>query len=396
MYSSEYKENIQSITVKNIQEARKILYEKYGKNYKIENQRPDLIGGFLGFGQKEVLIVEYSVKSEEDSFVQNRDELLKKTANISPERLILDSKVLNLDSKMDEILKKLDNNSNSSVDKHNSIVKIEELLDKNEFSLKYINYITDKIRKTFPLDELDDFNSVQRTVVDWIGESITVAPERVFRAPYVGIIVGPTGVGKTTTLVKLAVQYLLQNKGKKLNVCFITIDSMRVGAFEQLARFGDLLNITVKKAEKVGDVQLIYEDVKDSVDAIYIDTSGYSPYDSTHLGSMKAMLNVPGMNPDVYLAVSASTKARDIENIMRNYEPFGYKSVIITKCDESEQYGNVISVLFDCHKTVSYITDGQHIARGNCIRKANVVDFLIHLEDFQIDRIHIEDKFGEK
>ena len=105
-------------------------------------------------------------------------------------------------------------------------------------------------------------------------------------------------------------------------------------------------------------------------------------------------INAEGMNPDVYLAVCASTKARDIENIMRNYEPFGYKSVIITKCDESEQYGNIISVLFDSHKSVSYITNGQQIAQGKCIKRAEVVDFLVRLEDFQVDRIHIEDKFG--
>ena len=290
----------------------------------------------------------------------------------------------------------MNDSSNASSETHKSISRIEELLDRNEFSLKYINYIKDKIKKSFSLEELEDFDIVQRKVVDWIGESINIAQEQVFRKPYVGIIVGPTGVGKTTTLVKLAVQYILKNKeqGRKVDICFITIDSMRVGAFEQLARFGDLLNITVKKAEKAEDVKFIYEEVKSAVDAIFIDTSGYSPNDAEHLGAMKMTLSVQGMNPDVYLAVCASTKARDIENIMRNYEPFGYKSVIITKCDESEQYGNIISVLFDSHKSVSYITNGQQIAQGKCIKRAEVVDFLVRLEDFQVDRIHIEDKFG--
>ena len=77
---------------------------------------------------------------------------------------------------------------------------------------------------------------------------------------------------------------------------------------------------------------------------------------------------------------------------MQNYEPFGYKSVIVTKCDESNQYGNVISVLSERHKSISYITNGQKAS--GCIEKANPVSFLIRLEDFEIDRIHIEDKFG--
>lgn len=387
---------LQSITVKNIQEARSVLYGKFGHTYNIIKTKPVLKGGFLGFCQKEYLTVYYQVQSEEDTFAKNREEILKKTPTSTLESVLIKSELDQLDSKMNELLQKMNDSSNTSSETHKSISRIEELLDRNEFSLKYINYIKDKIKKSFSLEELEDFDIVQRKVVDWIGESINVAPEQVFRKPYVGIIVGPTGVGKTTTLVKLAVQYILKNKeqGRKVDICFITIDSMRVGAFEQLARFGDLLNITVKKAEKAEDVKFIYEEVKSAVDAIFIDTSGYSPNDAEHLGAMKMTLSVQGMNPDVYLAVCASTKARDIENIMRNYEPFGYKSVIITKCDESEQYGNIISVLFDSHKSVSYITNGQQIAQGKCIKRAEVVDFLVRLEDFQVDRIHIEDKFG--
>lgn len=387
---------LQSITVKNIQEARSVLYGKFGHTYNIIKTKPVLKGGFLGFCQKEYLTVYYQVQSEEDTFAKNREEILKKTPTSTLESVLIKSELDQLDSKMNELLQKMNDSSNASSETHKSISRIEELLDRNEFSLKYINYIKDKIKKSFSLEELEDFDIVQRKVVDWIGESINIAQEQVFRKPYVGIIVGPTGVGKTTTLVKLAVQYILKNKeqGRKVDICFITIDSMRVGAFEQLARFGDLLNITVKKAEKAEDVKFIYEEVKSAVDAIFIDTSGYSPNDAEHLGAMKMTLSVQGMNPDVYLAVCASTKARDIENIMRNYEPFGYKSVIITKCDESEQYGNIISVLFDSHKSVSYITNGQQIAQGKCIKRVEVVDFLVRLEDFQVDRIHIEDKFG--
>lgn len=387
---------LQLITVKNLQEARVALYEKFGHSYNIVKTKRSLKGGFFGLGQKEYLDVYYQVQSEEDTFAKNREEILKKTPTSTLESVLIKSELDQLDSKMNELLQKMNDSSNASSETHKSISRIEELLDRNEFSLKYINYIKDKIKKSFSLEELEDFDIVQRKVVDWIGESINIAQEQVFRKPYVGIIVGPTGVGKTTTLVKLAVQYILKNKeqGRKVDICFITIDSMRVGAFEQLARFGDLLNITVKKAEKAEDVKFIYEEVKSAVDAIFIDTSGYSPNDAEHLGAMKMTLSVQGMNPDVYLAVCASTKARDIENIMRNYEPFGYKSVIITKCDESEQYGNIISVLFDSHKSVSYITNGQQIAQGKCIKRAEVVDFLVRLEDFQVDRIHIEDKFG--
>lgn len=395
----------QTIIVNNMAEARKKLYEQYGQDYNIKYTRQILSPGFLGFGQKSKLQVTYEVKKREssydvktsvyDSFNKNKEELIKKTTNTTIENLLLNAK---LEDKLNDISNKIEKISANSAEKPASIQKIEEMLAKNEFSIKYINYITDKIKKSFPLDQLEDFSLVQEKVVDWIGESILIAEKKVYRKPYVAIIVGPTGIGKTTTLVKLAVNYMVENRnnGTRPKICFITIDSMKVGAFEQVKKFGDLLDIDVKKAEKAEDVKFIYEEAKDYVDAIFIDTSGYSPNDASHLGSMKMTLNVPGINPDVFLAISASTKSRDIENIMQNYEPFGYKSVIITKCDESDQLGNVLSVLFDKHKKVSYITMGQQLAGSKHIKYASVIDFLIRLEDFEIDREHIEAKFGDK
>ena len=140
-------------------------------------------------------------------------------------------------------------------------------------------------------------------------------------------------------------------------------------------------------------MESVFESLKDSVDAIYIDTSGFSPNDATHIGAMKETLSIPGMNAEVYLAMTASTKASDLINIMQNYEPFGYSSVIITKCDESAHYGNLISVMHEKNKSVSYITDGQKAARN--INRAGIVEALIRLEGFEIDRAHIDEKFGE-
>jgi flagellar biosynthesis protein FlhF len=210
-------------------------------------------------------------------------------------------------------------------------------------------------------------------------------------------VMSSPGAGKTTTLVKLAAQfvksYAQSHDGNRPEICFITTDSMRVGAMEQLERWGKHMGSRVYKAERAEDLKTLYDENRASMDAIFIDTSGFSPNDATHIAQMKLLLEVPGMNPDIYLAFTAGTKSRDLQNIMQNYEPFGYKSVIVTKCDESEQFGNVISVLYDKHKSISYITHGQVASRD--ISKASVIDFLIRLENFKVDRIHIEDKFGD-
>lgn len=256
--------------------------------------------------------------------------------------------------------------------------------------------IEDKIRTTFSLEELNDFKLVERYVIDWIAESIEIKQQKYFRPPHVFIIVGPTGVGKTTTIEKLASNTIIdakRNDKPRPSLCIITIDIMKAGALEQLKRVGEILGEEIKKAECAEDVKQLYEENKDHVDFMFIDTSGYSPNDSQHIADMKRILDVK-MNADVYLSVSATTKTSDLINIFRNYEPFAYESVILTKADETNQFGNIISVLWEKHKSISYITDGQGIPRD--IHKADVIDIIKRLNGFDVDRIHLEDKFGEK
>ena len=398
-----------SIEGDTLEECRNKLYELWGKNYTIENRESRFKRcGFLGLKQKEVQVVYYTVnqrkpydsdysydkESEEVQLEKNRRAILEKQNN-----LLIASHMNQVSTKLDEMTKQIEElskkNLNAGNDQHETIKRIEELLEQNEFTMSYIKMIEEKIRNQFSLEDLEDFKLVERYVIDWIGESIQIAQPRTFRPPHVFIIVGPTGVGKTTTIAKLASNAILdarKNGQPRPEICLLTIDTMRVGAQEQLTKFGDILDKAVLKAESADDVRQIYEEYKDHVDYIFIDTSGYSPNDSMHISQMKNMLDV-NMNPDIYLSVSATTKASDLQNIFRNYEPFGYESVIITKCDETKQYGNVISVLWDKHKSISYICDGQGVPRN--IRRADVIDFLKNLSGFDVDRVHIEDKFGE-
>lgn len=405
----------QKITGSTYEECKEKLFNLYGKNFRILNKVTDFRpAGIFHLKKKPVTIVTYTVNhqksysvdeprmsfqssySEEEQMAKNREAILQNQNNI-----ILGSQIKEMSKTIqdlrNDLSQQIKNVAISAQEKHESIKKIEEMLEQNEFSFSYINMIEEKIRNDFSLDQLDNFDLVERRVIDWIGESITIAKEMTFRPPHVFIIVGPTGVGKTTTLVKLAAQFVksfaLSHEGQRPEICFITTDTMRVGAMEQLERWGTHIGSRVYKAERAEDLKTLYDDNRANMDAIFIDTSGFSPNDATHIAQMKMLLEVPGMNPDIYLALTAGTKARDLQNIMQNYEPFGYKSVIVTKCDESEQFGNVISVMYEKHKAISYITHGQVASRD--ITKANVVDFLIRLENFKVDRIHIEDKFGD-
>ena len=387
---------LQYIDGDTLEECQKKLFDLYGRNYHTENRQTIMKPcGFLGLRTKAIQRIWYTVQDKPDieppDLEKNRQAILASNA----------AKVLTtLANKVDEMSTKL-NSMNSNIasttnELHPTIKQIEDILEQNEFTLSYIRMIEDKIRGQFSLDELDDFNLVERYVVDWIGESIKIAPEKVFRPPHVVVVIGPTGVGKTTTISKLAastIKYAKTNKLKEPQLCIFTIDSMRVGAYEQLNRVAEIIHAPIRKAETTEDVQEIYDEYREHVDYIFVDTGGYSPNDSTHIAMMKDVLDVK-MNPDVYICVTASTKASDLQSIFSNYEPLNYNSVIITKCDETKVFGNIISVLWDRHKSISYITDGQNLAQN--IRKANIAQILMNLNGFNIDREHIENKFGEK
>lgn len=407
MLADQKKQELLYLTADTIDDCREQLGKLYGTDYEIMDRKNTTQNyGPFGLFQKPGVKVTYVVNrrsekkydglSDEETQRLIRDEILARATGGKTKTEIQISEISNKVNEIAAAMQKIPRSSGE--ERIESIDRIEEMLDDNEFTRDFINGITARLKKEFSLDDLNDFHKVERQVVDWIGESIEIAKPKTHRPPRVIVIVGPTGVGKTTTIGKLAAQNVIIRKKSPdmppLRITMITIDKTRIGAEKQLQTFGEVLDLPVQKAENAEDLKSIFESIKGDYDVIYIDTSGYSPNDSENIARLKSTLSVDGLHPDVYLAVTASTKARDLKNIMQNYEPFGYSSVIVTKCDETTRLGNIISVLNEKRKSISYWTDGQVISRN--IQRAGVVDFLIRLAGFTVDRIHIEEKFGEK
>lgn len=409
MLSESKSGEILTLTADTLDDCREQLAKMYGSAYDIVEhkslvQKYGPFGMFSKPGVKVNYVVNRHAGIEKVSVYESEEE----TQRLARERLLRqmtggktasEIQISEISAKVNEIAAAMQKLPRSSGEERiESIDRIEELLEDNEFTKDYIANICARLKREFSLDDLKNFSKVERQVIDWIGESIEIAKSKAHRPPRVIVIVGPTGVGKTTTIGKLAAQNVIIRKKSPdlppLAITMITIDKTRIGAENQLRTFGEVLDLQVQKAEDAEDLKKIFDAVKADNDVIYIDTSGYSPNDSENIGRLKSALNVDGLRPDVYLAVTASTKARDLENIMQNYEPFGYSSVIVTKCDETTRFGNIISVLNEKRKAISYWTDGQVISRN--IQRAGVVDFLIRLVGFNVDRIHIEEKFGEE
>ncbi|MCQ2596266.1 MAG: hypothetical protein MJ181_00330 [Treponema sp.] len=416
-------EGVKKIVKNSLDDCKRALFEMYGYDYSIVRHFEVKKDHFLGLWSKPKMCVMYQVKprstlaapsynevsgdkdyllrlatkqyaeEEDDRLQKNREAILNQnTSTLVTAQM---QQMSQMQAALEQVQETLNRQAfSASSEKHETIARIEELLADNEFSYSYINMISDKIRKTFSLEQLSDFELIEKCVVDWIGETIEVDKGHHVRPPHITIIVGPTGVGKTTTLVKLVAAQVIayKNSGRKYEARLITTDYSRVGALDQLKHFGEIFHIEVNKAENVDDLKKLLDSYRLHSDGIFIDTGGYSPNDSVHIGKLKDCVSVPGVTPDIYLAFDAKTKCSDLKNIMNNYEPFAYNSVIVTKCDESKLYGNIISSLYEKHKKIAYITDGQNAARN--LEKADPVYFLERLKGFNLDMDHIREHFN--
>jgi len=278
-------------------------------------------------------------------------------------------------------------------EEHSAFAKAQELLRQNDFSHSYIDGMCERLRKELPLDALDDFDIVQDKLLEWIGQSINIYKEdKLQRKPAIMVLVGPTGVGKTTTISKLAAIFGIgTSEIPAVDVRMITIDAFRIGAKAQLESLGNIMQIPVSCVDNKADLKKEIALYSEGTDLFLIDTIGKSPKDLAKLGEMKEILEGCGKGAQVHLVIGAGTKSSDIDDILRQFEPFNYRSVLLTKMDETDRIGNVISALAERRKPVSYITDGQKIP--NDIRKASVVRFLINLDGFKVDREKIEKLF---
>jgi flagellar biosynthetic protein FlhF len=175
--------------------------------------------------------------------------------------------------------------------------------------------------------------------------------------PAVVALVGPTGVGKTTTLAKLAAQYQLRKKKTVL----ITIDDYRIGAIEQLQTYASILNVSMEAAHEPEELE---EQIARhaSADLILIDTPGRSQLDAPRIRSIEAFLNA-ARPTETHLLINMTTRNQDINSVIDRFGTLGVDRLIFTKLDESTGYGPILNVSVRTKKPISYLTTGQDVAK---------------------------------
>lgn len=169
-------------------------------------------------------------------------------------------------------------------------------------------------------------------------------------------LIGPTGVGKTTTIAKLASIFSVLDEKK---VALITIDTFRIAAVEQLKTYADIISIPMEVAHTPRELGLLLEKHEDK-EIVLIDTAGRSPYNKLEIAKTKGFLDAcPGI--EVYLVLSAATNQKDMAETLKGYSQFPITNIIFTKLDETKSFGSVLNIINKYKRGVAYITTGQNV-----------------------------------
>jgi flagellar biosynthesis protein FlhF len=228
-------------------------------------------------------------------------------------------------------------------------------LSQSGISTKLVKTILDTL-ETLPVEE--GSQTIKSRLGETFGRLIKFAGTLKMRknSPRIIALVGPTGVGKTTTTAKLAAMYAL-NRGNK--VALVTMDIFRVGAVEQLKTYSRIMGIPLEVASTPKELEKAVEKHSDC-DLIMIDTAGRSHKDKEKLTEMKNFFE-DKIPMEVYLCLSATTKDRELEEILNRFSIFQISKIVFTKIDESESFGNMINLLMRDNLQIAYFTTGQRV-----------------------------------
>ncbi|WP_145923211.1 flagellar biosynthesis protein FlhF [Sulfurospirillum halorespirans] len=173
------------------------------------------------------------------------------------------------------------------------------------------------------------------------------------------MFVGPTGVGKTTTIAKLAARYsYIQEKRAKVGI--ITLDTYRIGAVEQLFQYAKMMRLPIEDVVDPSDFNNALSSLS-HCDVILIDTVGSSQYDKDKLIKLNKFLQSSQLQIDVNLVLSAGSKLEDLKEIYKNFSFLDIDTLIFTKFDETKVFGTIFSLIYDIDKPVSYFSIGQEV-----------------------------------
>ena len=351
---------IKNYVVNDMYEAMVLIKQELGNDAVIVSKREVRQKGFTGLFKRKMLEVTAAidVTAKQGSGIVKR---MDAAPYISPQEAVREvTAVQQMESKTTEDLKE-------EMQQIKSIV--QRLMEKTDATSEKTNMDEIKnlmIEMDFHTVVISDFeqyckersiksDSINKSVLmDFIEERFKEKVKAMDVGGRIKTFIGPTGVGKTTTIAKLVSNEALVNQK---SIGLITIDTYRIGAVEQLKIYANILGIPVKVVFSPEDLPEAIESFKDK-DLIFIDSTGRSHKNIHQLNELKSYLD-QCEDMKIYLVASMVTKNIDFIKTIENYKKIGFDSIILTKFDETYSTGNILNAGYFTDKPISFICKGQ-------------------------------------
>lgn len=236
---------------------------------------------------------------------------------------------------------------------------IYQQLIQNEVDSDIANSIMDEVSRSLPADAALDqiLASVYQKIILMMGQPYVIKPDRKDKTQYI-FFLGSTGVGKTTTIAKIASKLKLEQKAK---IALVTADTYRIAAVEQLKTYANILSVPLKVIYSPEELGKMTDELED-YDICLVDTAGRSHKNKEQIEDIKKLIEqVPISDRQVYLVLNAGTKYSDLQEIASVYAKLTDFSLIFTKLDETSSSGVLLNMKMKTKCPLSYVTWGQNV-----------------------------------
>jgi flagellar biosynthesis protein FlhF len=354
-----------------MQEAMTQVKNDLGRDAVILHTRRFRKGGFLGFFTREMVEVMAALESPQTNHVPEKKPSPAVTVTTRPAED--DAKVTALQLEISNMRKMIEQVLTKLPRQEKAVSPLYDLLVKNDIDPE----IAANLVQGLP-DEHSLVGSNPAIVRQLLLERITNYLQRVegIALPETGsktvAFIGPTGVGKTTTIAKLAANFALQQGHK---VALVTADTYRISAVEQLKTYADIIDIPVEIVYTPDELKAAIYRHRDKK-LVLVDTAGRSPRNQYQLAELQALLAVDPYI-ETHLVLSTTTKYADALEAVNRFSVCSPQKFLFTKVDEASNLGTLFNLLYQFPGTLSYITTGQNvpddIELANPVKLANLV-----------------------
>lgn len=265
---------------------------------------------------------------------------------------------------------------------HDGLIQVFKEMVSNKMSEAFALKLIKDISKVMPEEHFKNVGFIKTHVAQEMMKLIKVGGPIRLKQGMTKIVafVGPTGVGKTTTIAKLAADFTLN---KKASVGLITLDTYRIAAVEQLKTYAKILKIPIEVIVSENQLEEAVERFEQK-DIILIDTAGRSKKDQAQLTELVNFLRVD-LPIEVHLVLSATATEESILSAYRKFHPISIDRLLFTKLDESVYYGMIYNVMKKTNKAVSYFTTGQKVPEDIELAEVErLVDLILNLEKVKL------------